>query len=273
MNWSILQYPFIQQAILGSLLISIIAGMIGSYIVFRRLSFISGGLTHASFGGIGIGLYTGISPTLSAGIFAVFSAIGVEWLSHRKEMTSDSAIAIFWTLGMATGIIFTYLTPGFTSDLSTYLFGNILTITTTDLWLLAALAIVLLIFFIRKINIILSIAFDREYARSRGINVSFYEYLLMIFIALTIVFSLRMVGIVLVISLLTIPQITAHLFTNCFKRIIFYSMGISFLSCIIGLYFSYLLNIPSGAAIIFSSAIIYVVCKLCQTFFIHLSQQ
>jgi zinc transport system permease protein len=270
---SILEYSFIQQALIGSLFISIIAGIIGTYIVFRRLSFISGGLTHASFGGIGIGLYTGISPILSAALFAVFSGLGIEWLGHQKKMSSDSAIAIFWTLGMAIGIIFTYLTPGFTSDLSTYLFGNILTITSIDLYLLCILAIVLILFFLFNINTILSIAFDREFAQSKGIPVVWYESILMIFIALTIVFSLRMVGIVLVISLLTIPQNTAYLFSNCFKRIIGYAIGISFISCLVGLYLSYLLNIPSGAAIIFSSAIIYIVCKLSQTFFIHLSQQ
>ena len=125
---NLLQYTFFQHALLGSLLASIACGIIGTYIVTRRLVFISGGITHASFGGIGLGLFAGISPILSAAVFSVLSAFGVEWLSRRKDMREDSAIAVFWTLGMALGIMFSFLSPGFAPDLSAYLFGNILTI-------------------------------------------------------------------------------------------------------------------------------------------------
>ena len=128
----LIQYTFFQHALLGGLLASIACGIIGTYIVTRRLVFISGGITHASFGGIGIGLFTGISPLLSAAVFSVLSAFGVEWLSKRKDMREDSAIAVFWTLGMALGVMFSFLSPGFVPDLSAYLFGNILTITVTD---------------------------------------------------------------------------------------------------------------------------------------------
>ena len=142
----LLQYTFFQHALLGSLLASIACGIIGTYIVTRRLVFISGGITHASFGGIGLGLYTGLSPILSAAVFSVLSAFGVEWLSKRKDMREDSAIAMFWTLGMALGIMFSFLSPGFAPDLSAYLFGNILTITQTDLLMLGILAILLIPF-------------------------------------------------------------------------------------------------------------------------------
>ena len=121
---NLLQYTFFQHALLGSLLASIACGIIGTYIVTRRLVFISGGITHASFGGIGLGLYAGISPILSAAVFSVLSAFGVEWLSKRKDMREDSAIAMFWTLGMALGIMFSFLSPGFAPDLSAYLFGK-----------------------------------------------------------------------------------------------------------------------------------------------------
>ena len=140
----LLQYTFFQHALLGSLLASIACGIIGTYIVTRRLVFISGGITHASFGGIGLGLFAGISPILSAAVFSVLSAFGVEWLSRRKDMREDSAIAVFWTLGMALGIMFSFLSPGFAPDLSAYLFGNILTINQIDLWMLGILAIVFL---------------------------------------------------------------------------------------------------------------------------------
>jgi len=257
----LLQYTFFQHALIGSLLASIACGLIGTYIVTRRLVFISGGLTHASFGGIGLGLYTGIPPILSAAVFAVLSAFGVEWLSKRKDMREDSAIAVFWTLGMAVGIIFTFLSPGFAPDLSAYLFGNILTITRSDLALLAALAVVLAVFFGLYLRPIVYVAFDREFARSQGIPVQLFEYALMMLIALTIVACLRMVGIVLVISLLTIPQMTANLFSHRFHRIIWLSMGIGYLSCLGGLYFSFQKNIPSGASIIFFSILIYIICK------------
>lgn len=261
-------YTFFQHALLGSLFASIACGIIGTYIVTRRLVFISGGITHASFGGIGIGLYTGISPILAAAIFSVLSAFGVEWLSKRKDMREDSAIAVFWTFGMAVGIIFSFLAPGFTPDLSTFLFGNILTITLSDIWMLAILSLVLIGFFTCFLTTIIYIAFDREYARSQRIPVRLFEYILMMFIALTIVSCLRMIGIVLVISLLTLPQMTSNLFTHSFKKIIFMSIGIGFMSCIGGLLLSYQLQVPSGASIIFFSILVYAFCKMGKTLYL-----
>lgn len=255
-------YLFFQHALLGSLFASIACGIIGTYIVTRRLVFISGGITHASFGGIGIGLYAGISPLLTAALFAVLSAFGVEWLSKRSDMREDSAIAVFWTFGMAVGIIFSFLAPGFTPDLSSFLFGNILTITQADILLLGILSLALSLFFSLFLRPIVAIAFDREFARSQHMPVALFEYILMMFIALTIVACLRMVGIVLAISLLTLPQMTANLFTHRFKNIIFLSIGIGYISCIGGLLFSYSYQIPSGAAIIFISIIIYALSKL-----------
>ena len=257
----LLQYTFFQNALLGSLLASIACGIIGTYIVTRRLVFISGGITHASFGGVGLGLYTGLSPILSAAVFAVLSAFGVEWLSKRNDMREDSAIAVFWTFGMAIGIIFSFLSPGFAPDLSAYLFGNILTINHSDLWMLAALALLLVGFFYFFRRPILAIAFDSEFARSQKIPVALFEYVLMMFIALTIVACLRMVGIVLVLSLLTVPQMTANLFTYSFKKIIWLSTLIGFAGCIGGLFLSYQWKVPSGASIIFFSILIYAVCK------------
>ena len=266
--FELLNYTFFQHALLGSLLASIACGIIGTYIVTRRLVFISGGITHASFGGIGIGLYTGVSPILSAAIFSVLSAFGVEWLSKRKDMREDSAIAVFWTLGMAIGIIFSFLSPGFAPDLSAFLFGNILTITITDIWMLAGLSVLLIAFFACFLDPIIYIAFDREYARSQRIPVTLFEYVLMMFIALTIVACLRMIGIVLVISLLTLPQMTANLFTHSFKRIIWLSIAISYIGCLGGLFLSYQMQVPSGAAIIFFSILVYALCKVGKTIYL-----
>ena len=259
--FELFQYAFFRHALLGSLFASVACGIIGTYIVTRRLVFISGGLTHASFGGIGIGLYAGVSPILAAAVFSVLSAFGVEWLSKRSDMREDSAIAVFWTFGMAVGIIFSFLAPGFTPDLSSSLFGNILTITKGDLLMLGVLSAVLALFFSIFLRPILAIAFDREFARSQRMPVALFEYLLMMFIALTIVACLRMVGIVLAISLLTLPQMTANLFTSNFKRIIWLSILLGCISCIGGLFLSYCLQVPSGASIIFVSILLYAGAK------------
>ena len=256
-----LAYTFIQNALAGSLLASILCGLVGTYIVTRRLVFISGGITHASFGGIGIGVYFGFPPILAAAIFSVLSACGIQWLSHRRDMREDSAIAIFWTLGMSIGIICSFLTPGFTPELSSYLFGNILTVTHTDLALLGALAFIAALGFTIFLRPLVSIAFDAEFARSQHLPINWVEYLMMAFIALTIVACLRMVGIVLVISLLTIPQVTANLFTHKFKHMALLSIAIGYSGCLGGLYLSYRYNIPSGASIIFFSILIYLACK------------
>lgn len=261
----LLRFTFFQNALLGSFLASIVCGMIGTYIVTRRLVFISGGITHASFGGIGLGLYWGISPLLSATVFSILSAFGVEWLSKRSDMREDSAIAVLWTFGMAIGIIFSFLTPGYASDLSSYLFGNILTITYQDICLLGVLVAVVGLFFFIFLRSIITIAFDREFARSQRMPVLLFEYLMMTFIALTIVACLRMVGIVLVISMLTLPQMTANLFTHSFRNMIFISIFIGWISCIGGLLLSYKLSVPSGAAIIFFSILIYAFFKFSKT--------
>ncbi len=258
----LLQYTFFQNALIGSLLASILCGMIGTYIVTRRLVFISGGITHASFGGIGLGVYFGIYPIFSAALFAIFSAFGVQWLSKRNDMREDSAIAVFWTFGMAIGIIFSYLTPGFVPDLSSYLFGNILTITMSDILLLGVLTFIVSLLFILFLHPIIYVAFDTEFARSQKLPVNIIEYGLMMLIALSIVSCLRMVGIVLAISLLTIPQMTANLFTRNFKNVIWLSMGIGFIGCLGGLWSSYQLNVPSGASIIFCSILLYTICKI-----------
>ena len=184
-------------------------------------------------------------------------------------MREDSAIAVFWTFGMAVGIIFSFLAPGFTPDLSAFLFGNILTITPTDILLLAILSVLLTLFFTLFLNPIICIAFDREFARSQRIPVALFEYILMMFIALTIVSCLRMVGIVLAISLLTLPQMTANLFTHSFKKIIWWSVITGYAGCLGGLFISYKLQVPSGAAIIFFSILIYTFCKMGKSMYLY----
>nr|WP_262920343.1 metal ABC transporter permease [Parabacteroides sp. FAFU027] len=246
----LLQYDFFQNALIGGILVSIACGIVGAYIVVRRLVFISGGITHASFGGIGLGVFLGMNPVFTAWCFAIASGFGVEYLSTKHKLREDSAIAVLWALGMALGILFLFLTPGYTVGMSEFLFGNILTITGKDILLFAALAVALILTFGLLYRSILYTAFDAEYARIQKLPVKFIEYLMMFFISTTIVFSIRLVGIVLLMSLVTIPQITANIFTYDFRKIIIYSVLIGVVGCLVGLFISYFLNVPSGAFII-----------------------
>lgn len=257
----LLSYPFFQNALLGSLFACIACGIVGTYVVVRRLVFISGGITHTSMGGLGIGFYFGWNPIFSAMIFSILSAFGIEWLSSRQGVREDSAIGTFWSLGMAIGIIFIYLKPGFAPNLNDYLFGNILTITMTDIKYLAILSVVLSITFFLFRRKILYAAFDPDFARTRNIPVNFIKYAMMAFIAITIVLSIRLVGIVLLMSIFTVPQMTANLFTSNFVKMIFLSILIGFIGCIIGLFLSAVLDVPSGVFIIFTQIVLFLALR------------
>ncbi len=257
----LLNYRFFINALLAALFSSITCGFIGSYIVSRRIVFISGGISHASFGGVGIGYYLGIDPILGAAIFSVLSAVGIEAFSHKSDLREDSLIGMMWSFGMAVGIIFIFITPGYAANLMSYLFGSILTVSSSEILLMAGLALVIFLFFTFLFKEILFVAFDEDYARTQGISTTFINYVLISLVALTIVINIRVVGIILVISLLTVPPATANLFTESFKGIIIYSIGFGFLASVSGLFLSYILNIPSGAAIIFVAITIFLILK------------
>jgi len=257
----IFEYQFLKNAVLAAFLVSIAAGVIGTYITSRRLVFLSGGITHASFGGIGIAYYMGISPVIGAIVFSVLSAFGIEVLSHRKNIREDSAIGILWAFGMAVGIIFIFLTPGYAPNLMSFLFGSILTVTNSDLLYLLILNLVVILFFILFYRQILYIAFDQDFARSQKIPVNFFNYILIAFIAIAIVLSIRVVGIILLISLFTVPPTIANVFSNHFGKIIFWSILISFIGAFIGLLLSYSINIPSGAAIVVVFVLMFGIVK------------
>jgi len=256
------QYDFFINAVMAAILTSVSCGIIGTYIVTRRIVFISGGITHTSFGGIGLGYFLGFSPLLGAAIFSLLSAFGIEYLSKRKEVREDSAIAIMWSFGMAIGIIFIYLSPGYAPNLMSYLFGSILTVTQTELWLILILSIVVIAMFTLFYKAIVFSAFDEDFAKTRNIPVSVFNYILSGMVALTIVLSIKVAGIILIISLLTIPQATANLFNKNFKNIIFISTGIGLAASLTGLAISYYLNIPSGATIIFSLVFIFAIARI-----------
>lgn len=250
-------YRFFSNALLAALLASISCGIIGSYIVSRRIVFISGGITHASFGGIGIGYYAGFSPIIGAMIFSVMSALGIEYMSKKTDIREDSVIAILWSFGMAIGIIFVFLTPGYSANLMSYLFGNILTVSNLNILLLLVLNLILIILFSLMFKTILFIAFDEPYARAIKLPVETINYLLITLVALTIVLNIRVAGIILVISLLTIPQTIAAIFTKNFRNMIFLSIITGMTGSFSGLLLSYFFDIPSGASIIFFLVLLF----------------
>lgn len=253
---------FVGHALVAVLLTSMLTGILGSYVVARRMVFISGGITHSSFGGLGFGFYMGISPLLSAMGAAVLSALGVQWLSRKGGVREDSAIAAVWSLGMAVGIIFTFLTPGYTPSLSSFLFGNILLVTTKELVVMGAFLALSLLLIALLYWKLLWISFDPEQAELAGLRVGWYQYGMMIWMAITIVLCIRAMGIMMLMSMLTIPQMTVSLFCHRFHQILISSTLYSML--VVGLAFGTTLyvNIPTGALSVLLFALIFLMLKV-----------
>lgn len=205
--------------------------------------------------------YFGANPLLGALIFSILSAWGIETFTSRKQIREDSAIGLIWSLGMAIGIIFIYLTPGYAPNLMSFLFGNILSVTSTDIVWMAIVDAVILLIFATMYRPILYVAFDREYARSQNFPTRIISYLMATLVAITIVISIRVVGIVLLISLLTIPAVIGNLISKSFSRILVYGSVIAALSAFAGLYISYKTNIPSGASTIFVLTLTLIAVK------------
>ena len=252
---------FLQNALIGSLLASLLCAMVGTYVVTRRLVIAGGGVAHASLGGVGLAAYFGFSPLLGAAGFALLSGLAIDGLS-RGRLREDSAIAMLWTFGMSIGILMSYLTPGFMTDLPLYLFGDILSITRADLWLTGVLALVAGATYALLLPAIITVAYDRDFAVTQGLPVRWIEIGMTALTALTIVACLRLVGIVMVISLLSVPQATAALFVRTFRGMILLSAVFALAACLGGLWLSYALNVPCGAAIILLSISGYFVCRL-----------
>ena len=259
----IFQYSYLANALAAAIMAGILCGIIGTYIVSRRLVFLCGGVTHASFGGLGIAFYLGTNPIFGALLFAILSSLGIEWATDRGKIREDSAIGIIWSVGMAIGALFMSLTPGYTSgDLSSYLFGSIITVTTTDVILLAILTLLCSLGAIIWWRPIMFMAFDRNFATSQGIDTRFISYLMSIVIAIAIVMAIRIMGIVLLLSLFTIPAVTANSITKSYSKITIWAVIIAVVGAILGLVSSYYLEVPSGACIIFTLTLILIAVKI-----------
>ena len=257
------QYGYLSNALAACILSGIVCGLAGTYVVCRRMVFLAGGITHASFGGLGIAFYLGTNPIAGAMLFAVCSALGIEWAGSRGRIREDSAIGIIWSVGMAVGALFMSLRPGYTSgDLSAYLFGSIITVTRGDVAGLALLALFLLAGAALWLRPVMFVAFDREFARSRGIRTQFISYLMAAVVAATIVLSIRIMGIVLLISLLTLPVVIVNAFSRSYRTLAFAAPIVAVAGNVAGLAASYRFEVPPGAAIIFTLTLTLVIAKL-----------
>ena len=258
----ILSYSFFQNALLGVLFVSIAAGIIGTYVVSRRMVFITGGITHACFGGLGLGFFLGINPIAMAAVFAIAAATGVEWMSTRQNVRQDSAIGVIWALGMALGTLFIFLSPGYVPELTSFLFGNVLTITSTDIILFATYLVVLLVFFAVFYPQILLCAFDPDFAATRRLRVSAINLAMTIMIAICIVLTIRLIGIMLLLSLLTMPQMIAEMFTNRFHHMMIISSLVSIACSVLGIFCSYWIAVPASATIVLTLVAAYAMARI-----------
>ena len=258
----VLQYDFIQNALIAGILISIAAGIIGSLVVVNKITFLTGGIAHSSYGGIGLAIYLGIPVLFGATIFAVITAIIIAIITIKNRNRIDSIIGMMWASGMAIGIVFVDLTPGYNVDLMSYLFGSIIAVSKDDILYMSFLdlfIISVIVFFYKEI---LAVSYDSEFASLRGINVKFFYTLILVLAGLCVVAAIKAVGLILVIALLTIPTYLAESFASKLSSMLIISSILATIFTILGLVVSYMYDISSGASIIIVAVVILAIVKI-----------
>jgi len=255
---AILEYQFMQNAIIAMILASIVCGIIGVIIVEKKMVMLSGGIAHTSYGGVGLGYLMGFEPIIGAIIFSVLSALGIGVVNKKGSKDADIIIAMFWSVGMALGIIFIGLMPTYPPDMDSYLFGNILSVTKTDIFAMFIMTAIIVTTTLILFNDWKAYLFDPEFSKIRGLRTTFLEFLLLVLIALTVVVLIRVAGIILVIALLTAPAAIAKLHSKNLKNRMIISIILGMLICFVGLWISYNFNLASGATIIILSGVAFV---------------
>lgn len=258
----ILQYDFIQNALIAGVLISIAAGIIGSLVVVNKITFLTGGIAHSSYGGIGLAIYLGIPVLFGATVFAVLTAILIAIITLKNRTRIDAIIGMMWASGMAIGIIFVDLTPGYNVDLMSYLFGSIIAVSKEDLIYMSVLDIFIISIIVFFYKQILAVSYDSEFASLRGINGKFFYTLILILAALCVVAAIKAVGLILVIALLTIPTYLAESFASRLSTMMIISSILATIFTILGLIVSYTYDISSGASIILVAVVFLAIVKL-----------
>lgn len=249
----ILEFSFFQNALMAGFLVSIACAIIGSLMMINRLFSMAGSITHGAFGGIGIAFYFSLPIFLSTSIFTLFIALLIAYLSKKYKYKDDNIIAVIWAFGMAIGIILVDLSPKYGNDLLAYLFGGILSVYSVDLYIMTFIDILfltLIFCFYRQFE---AISFDIEFAKICGINTNFFYYLLIAMMAFCIVICIKLIGLILVIALLSIPSFIAYCWAKKLGIMMIISFILSFLFCIIGLFISYIFDLSAGACIILSA--------------------
>lgn len=257
-----LQYDFIQNALIAGVLVSIAAGIIGSLVVVNKITFLAGGIAHSSYGGIGLAIFLGLPVLFGATIFAVLTAVLIASITLKNRNRIDAIIGIMWAFGMAIGIIFVDLTPGYNVDLMSYLFGSIIAVSSEDITYLTILDLFIVGLVVVFYKQILSVSYDSEFASLRGINVKFFYTLILILAALSVVAAIKVVGLILVIALLTIPTYLAEMFASKLSSMMVLSSLLATFFTIMGLIISYLYDISSGASIIIVGVFTLLLAKL-----------
>ena len=254
-----LGYEFIQNAIIAGVIVSFISGIIGSLIVVNRMVFLAGGIAHAAYGGVGLAIYSGLSIFLSTSIFAIIAALFMAFVTIKQREKIDIFIGLIWAAGMAIGIVFIDLTPGYNVDLMIYLFGSILAVESNDIYFMSILFIVVIFTITFWYRDILAVSYDSEYAQLRGISVKFFYTLILVLSALTVVIAIKIVGLILVIALLTIPIYIAQTLTSSLSSMMISSGFIATAFTLVGLWISYTYNLTSGACIILVASVSLII--------------
>lgn len=263
------RYQFLQFALLAGVLSAVSCGVVGSYVTTRRITYVAGAIAHSVLGGMGAARYLNVVagwkwllPVHGAVVAAVLAAIIIAGVSHFGRQREDTVLSAIWAIGMASGILFIYATPGYSQDLMSYLFGNILIVKAGDLLLMGILDVVVLLITILFYTKLLGLSFDEEFTRMRGIRVQWYYLLLLLMTALTVVVLVQVVGLVMVIALLSLPAATASHFSKRLWQMMVVASILSLLYTVGGLYVSYAANLPTGATIIIVSGVVYLATTL-----------
>lgn len=250
-------FEFMRNALYAGVLTSIACGIIGTLVVVNRIVFISGGIAHAAYGGIGLALYFGFSPMLGTAGFSLTIAAIMAMVTVKNRQRSDAVIGVLWAVGMALGVILVDLTPGYNVDLMSYLFGSILTVPRSDLLVMAGLDLVILVIVFFFYKDFLAISFDEEFALAMGVPVTALYFVLLGMIALAVVMIIRVVGLILVIALLSIPPYIAEKYSESLSNTMIFSVLLSTLFTLVGLWLSYSFNLTSGASIIMVAGVFF----------------
>ncbi len=255
----IFQYQFMQRALIAAVLVSIACGVVGSYVVIKRIVSLSGAISHAAFGGVGLGYFLGINPVLAAIPFSIISAMAIGGVRQITNISEDTGIGILWSVGMAIGVIFINLTPGYAPDLFSYLFGSILTVNNTDLYIMLILDLIIIttVYLFRRE--FLAVSFDEEFSKVIGLHSLLIYMLLLALVALSVVVLIKVVGVILLIALFTIPAAISKQYTYNLRKLMILATVVGIILTSVGLILSYIFNLASGATIVMVLAAAFVI--------------